>query len=91
MVICMGATFIIILGSIDLSIEGILAITGVSISLMVANDFSNLDWGFLGVPIAIGVGGFVGFLNGYFFVIFNRTCMFQIGYCFTVGLKVIGE
>ena len=91
MVICMGATFIIILGSIDLSIEGILAITGVSISLMVANDFSNLDWGFLGVPIAIGVGGFVGFLNGYFHVkLKTPSFMTTLGFGFAcIGISTL--
>ncbi len=38
LVLCMGATFIILMGSIDLSVEGIVALTAVMASLLVAND-----------------------------------------------------
>lgn len=63
-VLVMGATFVILMGSIDLSIEGVVALTAVIVSLLVLNDFSGLDFGFFAVPIAILVGGFFGFCNG---------------------------
>ena len=42
LVLCMGATFIILMGSIDLSVEGIVALTAVMASLLVANDITAL-------------------------------------------------
>src|SRR6266545_2100814 len=40
LVLTMGATFIILMGSIDLSVEGIVAVTAVMASLLVTNDVS---------------------------------------------------
>jgi ribose transport system permease protein len=64
LVLCMGATFIILMGSIDLSVEGIVALTAVMASLLVANDISPYAIGLLAVPIAVATGGAMGFLNG---------------------------
>jgi ribose transport system permease protein len=64
-VLCMGATFIILMGSIDLSVEGIVALTAVITSLLVANSISPYDIGLLAVPIAVALGGFMGFMNGW--------------------------
>jgi len=64
LVLVMGATFVILMGSIDLSVEGVVALTAVIVSLLVLNDFSGLDFGFFAVPIAILVGGLAGFING---------------------------
>src|ERR1700741_5018926 len=41
LVVCMGATFIILMGSIDLSVEGTIALTAVMVSLLVANDITT--------------------------------------------------
>ena len=63
-VLTMGATFIILLGSIDLSLEGVLAICAVLVSVMVANNLTPLDLGFLAVGAAIVLGAALGGLNG---------------------------
>ena len=63
-VLCMGATFIILMGSIDLSIEGVVAVAAVLLSLLVDNDVSSYSIGLIAVPIAIVVGGAMGLLNG---------------------------
>jgi ribose transport system permease protein len=63
-VLCMGATFIILMGSIDLSVEGVVAVAAVLLSLLVDNDVSSYSIGLFAVPIAIAVGGAMGFLNG---------------------------
>ena len=63
-IICMGATFIILMGSIDLSAEGVIAICAVAASMLVANDYTGNAIGPLAVPIAILIGGSVGLLNG---------------------------
>lgn len=64
LVLCMGATFIILMGSIDLSVEGIVALTAVTASLLVLNDITPYALGLLAVPIALLVGGAMGLLNG---------------------------
>lgn len=64
LVICMGATFIILMGSIDLSVEGTIALCAVAASMLVANDFTGAAIGPLSVPIAIMIGGAIGLING---------------------------
>jgi ribose transport system permease protein len=64
LVLVMGATFVILMGSIDLSVEGVVALAAVIVSLLVLNDFSSLDFGFFAVPVAILIGGVIGFCNG---------------------------
>lgn len=64
LVICMGTTFIILMGSIDLSAEGVIAICAVAASMLVANDFTGIAIGLWSVPAAILVGGAIGLLNG---------------------------
>lgn len=64
-VLCMGATFIILMGSIDLSVEGVVALTAVIASLLVTNDITSYSLGLMAVPIAMAIGGGMGFLNGF--------------------------
>jgi ribose transport system permease protein len=67
-VLTMGTTFIILMGSIDLSIEGAVAVTAVLVSLLVENDITDYSIGLLAVPIAVAAGGAIGFLNGFLHV-----------------------
>jgi ribose transport system permease protein len=64
LVIAMGTTFVIILGSIDLSVEGIVAVSGVVIILLARNDFNSNDYGWLSVLVAILLASAMGFING---------------------------
>ena len=64
LVLCMGATFIILMGSIDLSIEGTVAVTAVLVSLLVANDHTGIAIGLWSLPLAIIAGGLMGLVNG---------------------------
>jgi ribose transport system permease protein len=59
-----GATFIILMGSIDLSIEGVVALGAVLISLLVLNGANANDFGVFGLMLVLAVGAFMGFLNG---------------------------
>ena len=63
-VLVMGATFIILMGSIDLSLEGVLAVCAVLVSMMVSNNMTDLDLGFLAIPAAILLGFVLGGVNG---------------------------
>jgi ribose transport system permease protein len=64
LIVCMGATFIILMGSIDLSVEGTIALCAVAASMLVANDFTGVAIGLWSVPVAILIGGGLGLLNG---------------------------
>ena len=64
LVLGLGATFIIIMGSIDLSVEGVVAIAAVLVSLLLLNGANANDFGFLGALLVIAVGAGMGFLNG---------------------------
>ncbi len=64
-VLCMGATFVILMGSVDLSVEGIVALSAVTVSLLVANDITAINIGLFAVPIAVLIGGVMGFVNGW--------------------------
>lgn len=64
MVLVMGATFVILMGSIDLSVEGAVALTAVLAAALVANDRSAGEYGMLAVPAAIAFGGVIGLVNG---------------------------
>jgi ribose transport system permease protein len=64
MVLVMGATFVILMGSIDLSIEGVLSLTAVVTAALVVNDHTSANFGLFAVPVAILAGGLLGFVNG---------------------------
>ena len=64
LVLGMGATFIILMGSIDLSVEGVVTLGAVILSMLVLNGANANDLGFLGVLVVLLVGAAVGFLNG---------------------------
>jgi ribose transport system permease protein len=64
MVVAVGLTFVILLGSIDLSVEGLMAAAVMAISLLVANDQNTIHLGVLGVVLAVGAGTVLGTLNG---------------------------
>jgi ribose transport system permease protein len=65
-IIALGETFIILMGSIDLSIEGVMALTSVVIGLLAENYFNSNDYGLLAVLIAIAAGTLMGFGTGVF-------------------------
>ena len=56
LVLGLGATFVILMGSIDLSVEGVLTLGAVIISLLVRNGANGNDLGVLGVLIVLAVG-----------------------------------
>jgi ribose transport system permease protein len=89
-VLCMGATFVILMGSIDLSVEGIVALSAVVTSLLVANSISTYDIGLAAVPIAIALGGVMGLLNGWLHITLKTpTFMTTLGMGFAgVGVAM---
>jgi ribose transport system permease protein len=64
LVLGMGATFIILMGSIDLSVEGVVTLGAVILSVLVLNGANANEYGLLGVFLVLLVGACVGFING---------------------------
>lgn len=64
LIVAIGETYIIMMGSIDLSIEGIMALTSVIIGIFAENYFNNNDYGLIAVALAVLTGVIMGFLNG---------------------------
>jgi ribose transport system permease protein len=65
LVLAMGATFVILLGSVDLSVEGILALGAVVVAILVRNDMNQNSFGWTAPIFAIVAGAAIGFLNGF--------------------------
>ncbi|MBX3567071.1 MAG: ABC transporter permease [Rhizobiaceae bacterium] len=64
LVLGLGATFIILMGSIDLSVEGGLTLSTVILSMLVLNGANSNDLGLLAVLIVLAVGAGLGLVNG---------------------------
>lgn len=60
-------TFVLMLGSIDLSVEGIAGLTGIVGALMVKNFSNSNDYGLFSIIICILLGAIFGLLNGIVF------------------------
>jgi len=64
LVLGLGATFVILMGSIDLSVEGILTLSAVIVSMLVLNGANSNNLGPFALLIVLAVGAAVGFVNG---------------------------
>lgn len=66
--LAVGLTFIVMQGSIDLSLEGIVSATGMIVSLLVANTVTGNGFGVSGIAIALVCALLFGAINGAVFV-----------------------
>lgn len=64
LVLGLGETLVILMGSIDLSVEGILTLGAVVLSMTVLNGMNDNNLGLIGVVLVLAVGALVGFVNG---------------------------
>jgi len=62
--IVFGSSLVILMGAIDLSPEGVIALTAVIGGLIMRNERTAVDMGFWAIPVIMGVGAFSGFING---------------------------
>jgi ribose transport system permease protein len=84
-ILAIGETFIILMGSIDLSIEGSMAISSVIIGLLAKNYFNNNDFGMLAVMLAVGAAVLMGLLIGLF-----HTKLRIPSFMATLGMMYVG-
>jgi len=64
LILAVGATFIILQGSIDLSIEGVMATSSLTVALCVLNSRTGLDLGLIGIALAALAGAGWGLVSG---------------------------
>ncbi len=64
LIIGVGATLVILMGSIDLSVEGVMGAAGMTFVLLSANSRDTLDLGPWAIVVALGVGMGLGALSG---------------------------
>ncbi|MCP4402097.1 MAG: ABC transporter permease [bacterium] len=64
LVLAIGLTFVILLGSIDLSVEGVMGFTGSIVTLLVLNNKTPYDLGVWGILLAVIAGTLVGVFTG---------------------------
>jgi ribose transport system permease protein len=64
LILATGLTFVLLIGGIDLSLEGVMGFSGAIFVLLVPNSSNNNDFGFLSIIIILLVGILIGFING---------------------------
>lgn len=84
-VIAVGLTFVLLLGAIDLSVEGVMATSALAVALLVANNRNELDLGLLGILAAVGLGACFGLASGLL-----STTLKIPSFMTTLGMSAIG-
>ena len=87
LVLAMGLTFVLLIGSIDLSLEGVMGFAGSIVALLVLNTKNSLDLGTLGVLIAITAGTVFGIISG---VLHTRLRIPSFMVTFGMGSAIMG-
>jgi len=64
MILAVGLTFVVLQGSLDLSIEGVMALCSLTIAMLVLNSRTSLDLGASALVLAVLPGLCMGMLNG---------------------------
>ena len=64
LVLATGSTFVILLGGVDLSIEGVMATSSMVTVLLAHNDRNGLALGYFAVLVGAAVGALFGLVNG---------------------------
>ncbi|WP_214403423.1 ABC transporter permease [Pseudonocardia lacus] len=84
-VVTCGTTFVLLLGSIDLSAAGVMAASSLTVALLVENTRNGADHGLLGIVVAVLLGAALGGLSGLLLVLL-RVPSFMT----TLGVSAVG-
>jgi ribose transport system permease protein len=60
----LGLTFVIMMGSIDLSVDGIMGLAGSAVSLLLLNNKTTYNLGIVAILIVLGIGVLSGLVTG---------------------------
>lgn len=84
-VVTCGITFVLMMGSIDLSAPGIMGASALAVALLVANNRNDNDLGLVGVLVAVLVAAALGCLSGLALVLLKVPSFMT-----TLGVSAIG-
>lgn len=85
LIIGVGATLVILLGCIDLSVEGVMSACGVTFVLLSANSRVTMDLGVWAVVVGIALGAAIGLANGLI-----HTLLRVPSFIVTLGMGFVG-
>ena len=91
LIIAVGITFVVLLGSIDLSIDGVMGLCSAVIGMLVLNNKTGLSLGFWAIPIVLFIGALCGFITGFVHVK-GKIPSFMVSFCMlsiTTGLAIV--
>lgn len=84
-VVTCGITFVLMMGSIDLSAPGIMGAAAITVALLVANNRNDNELGLLGVALAVLLAAALGCLSGCALVLLKVPSFMT-----TLGVSAIG-
>ncbi|GIF72535.1 ABC transporter permease [Asanoa siamensis] len=84
-VVTCGITFVLMMGSIDLSAAGVMGASALTVSLLVANNRNDNDFGLLGIAVAVLLGCAFGCLSGLALVLLKVPSFMA-----TLGMSAVG-
>jgi ribose transport system permease protein len=84
-VVTCGITFVLMMGSIDLSAPGVMGASAIAVALLVANNRNDNDLGLIGVLIAILLAAALGCLSGFALVMLKVPSFMT-----TLGVSAVG-
>jgi ribose transport system permease protein len=84
-VVTCGTTFVLLMGSIDLSATGVMAASSLAVALLVENNRNGNDLGYVGILLAVLVGAALGALSGLLLVLLKVPSFMT-----TLGTSAVG-
>ncbi|SNT48737.1 ribose transport system permease protein [Asanoa hainanensis] len=84
-VVTCGITFVLMMGSIDLSAAGVMGACALTVSLLVANNRNDNGFGLLGIAVAVLLGCAFGALSGLALVLLKVPSFMA-----TLGMSAVG-
>jgi ribose transport system permease protein len=84
-VVTCGITFVLMMGSIDLSAAGVMGASALAVALLVENNRNGNDLGLLGIAIAILLGAALGAVSGLALVLLKVPSFMT-----TLGVSAVG-
>lgn len=87
-IIAAGLSFVLIMGAIDLSVEGVVAAVSMVAALLVANGVNDNHFGLAGILLALLVGLVFGVFNGVLNAVFRMPSLIVTLGSWFIGLGV---
>lgn len=87
-ILAVGITFVLLQGSIDLSIEGVMASSSMIAALLFANTMTSYDLGWIAVLIAVAFGALYGLTNGLLYTMLRMPSLIVTLATWFIGIGI---